>query len=70
MIREKRPHKLLDKIKELYNLKTDAALANLLDSDAPYISKVRSGKLRNSPELILRVHDATGLSIAEIKSFM
>lgn len=61
---------VLNHIKRRYKLKTDRALADALDISPPNISKLRKGSTPFGPEWIMRVHDATGLSIRDIKSML
>lgn len=61
------PHKLFDYIREMYNLKTDAQLAHILNARRPMISKVRNRIVRITPALIIAVHEQTNIPIAKIK---
>ena len=71
MQEEYRPdHDLLDIIKDELDLKTDAALAEVLEISKPQISKIRHGKMKISPVHILRIYDATGWSIEKIKGYL
>jgi len=51
-------------------LKNDAALARIMDSAAPVISKMRYGKLPFGAVYQIRAHELTGLSIREIKDMI
>lgn len=64
------PFALFDQIIKAFNLKNDAALGRMLGLTHAYVSKVRSGRLKAGPEVILKVHDATGWSIKAIKGFL
>jgi antitoxin component HigA of HigAB toxin-antitoxin module len=62
-----KPHKLFDYIREMYNLKTDAELANILSARTPMISRVRNGTVRMTPKLILAVHKQTKMPVEKIE---
>ena len=62
--------KLLDAVKELYSIKNDAQLSRTLDVPPPTISKIRSGKINVSAEIILRIHECLGMPVADIRSFL
>lgn len=51
-----------------YGEKNDAALAHALDIAAPVVSKIRHGRLDVGATLLLRMHEATGISIHELKN--
>jgi plasmid maintenance system antidote protein VapI len=59
--------KLIDYLKEKYNLKSDSAVAEFLSTSPPEISRFRNGKKALSPRIILEVHDKTNMSIKQIK---
>jgi plasmid maintenance system antidote protein VapI len=61
---------LLDAIKEQYSIKNDAELSRTLDVPPPTISKIRSGKVNVSADMILRIHECLGMSVADIRSFL
>jgi len=61
---------LLDKVKELYNIKNDAQLSRTLDVPPPTISKIRSGKVNVSADMILRIHETLGMSVADIRALL
>lgn len=52
------------------NLKSDAALARAFGTTAPVISKVRNGRTPISDALIICAHEATGLSIRDLKLYL
>jgi plasmid maintenance system antidote protein VapI len=62
--------KLLDTIKERYSVKNDAELSRLLKTKAPTISKIRSGKVSVSADMILRIHETFEMSIKEIRELL
>jgi plasmid maintenance system antidote protein VapI len=61
---------LLDKVKELYNIKNDAQLSRTLDVPRPTISKIRSGKITVSADMILRIHETLGMPVADIRALL
>lgn len=62
--------KLLDTIKERYNVISDAELSRKLNVAPPTISRIRNGIVGVSPEIILRIYDAFGMSIEEIRELL
>lgn len=60
--------KLLDALKEKYNLKNDAAIAKQLEVAPPVISRIRNGKSTVSAEIMIRIHETFGMPIADIKA--
>lgn len=61
---------LLDKIRQQLALKNDAALACELKISACNLSKVRNGKMPVGASILVRIHDATGLSLNQIRELM
>lgn len=61
------PHRLFDCLREMYNLKTDAELAQFLSARTPMISKVRNKIIRITPKLILEIHKQTKMPIEKIE---
>jgi hypothetical protein len=64
------PHRLLDVLCRNYLLKNDADLARFLEVSAPIICKVRSRTLPVSAALLIRMHEATGLAIEDLRYLM
>ena len=62
--------KLLDTLKEKYDLKNDAEISRRLDVAPPVISKIRHGKANISAEIILRIHENLGMPVADIRALM
>lgn len=62
--------KLFDAIMQARGLKSDAALARLLDLGAPVVSKIRHGRLTIGAATILRVHEAVGMPVKEIRALI
>ena len=63
-------HRLLDFLKKEYLLKSDRALCDALDISPPVISRIRSGKTILSADIIIVIHEKTGMSIADIKQLI
>lgn len=64
------PNHFLDTLHANLHLKNDAALARLLDVGPPVISKIRHRRLPVGGALLIRIHDVTGLHIAELRAMM
>ena len=62
--------KLLDTLKEKYDLKNDAEISRRLEVKAPVISKIRNGKTNVSAEIILKVHENLGMPVADIRALL
>lgn len=58
--------KLLNALREVEKLNSDAALAHELDVHAPVISKIRNGKQTVGASMILAIHRRFGWAIADI----
>ncbi len=66
----KNENDLLDLVAEMVNARNDAKLSRALGVAPPVISKTRHGRLAVGAALILKIHEVTGLSAAEIKSYI
>lgn len=64
------PHALLDSIRAEQKLGNDAALGLFLGLDRPHISKLRRRKIPVSGDVMIIVHEKTGMSIARIKELV
>jgi len=64
------PNRLLDFLIERLKLKNDAALARTLAIMPPMISKVRSRRAAISPALLVVMHEASGISLEELREQM
>jgi hypothetical protein len=64
------PNRLLDFLIEHMKLKNDAALARALAIMPPMISKVRSRRAAISPALLVVMHEASGISLEELREQM
>ena len=63
-------HPLLNFLKKEYKLKNDAALAKALCVKPPTISKLHANRQVLSAEMKIIIHKKTGMSIADIESFL
>ncbi|QRX84769.1 hypothetical protein JQN73_03905 [Glaciimonas sp. PAMC28666] len=64
------PARLLDALINTLRLKNDAALARALEIPSPLVSKIRHRKVPVSSSVLIRMHDATGLTISELRELM
>jgi hypothetical protein len=64
------PNRLIDALIEKMNLKNDAAVARLLEVAPPVISKIRHRRLPVGASLLIRMHEATDMSIRELRDLM
>jgi len=64
------PNRLLNTIIRRFGLRNDSDLARFLEAQPSHISKLRNRRLRVSPELMIRIHELTGIGIREMRSLM
>lgn len=64
------PNTMLDTILVKMQLRNDAALSRLLEIQAPVISKIRHHRMPVSGALLVRIHEATGLSVRTLQDLM
>jgi hypothetical protein len=64
------PNNLLDTLKNILHLKNDAALSRMLEVAPPIISKIRHNRLPISASLLIRIHETTALSVADLQGIM
>jgi len=64
------PNHLLDTLRHKLNLKTDAALSRALEVHPPVISKIRRCRLPVGASLLLRMHEISDISVAELRALM
>lgn len=69
-LRTHKPHKLLDRAREMLKVESDRQLAKLLGTDAPVICRVRHGKRPCPDRLILAIHKATEIPVKEIEAML
>lgn len=60
----------LDELIEALNLKNDAALSRALGVAPPVISKIRNNRLPVGAALLIKIHEATGWSFAEMREML
>ncbi|PFH10043.1 hypothetical protein BCF11_2448 [Collimonas sp. PA-H2] len=63
-------NKLLDAVMARLDLKSDAALSRCLAVTPPVISKIRHGRTEIGAAMLISLHEASDLSIAELKIFL
>ncbi|MEC4722074.1 hypothetical protein RY831_23170 [Noviherbaspirillum sp. CPCC 100848] len=64
------PNRLLDRVRETLKLSNDAALARTLQILPPVLSKIRHRRTPVSASLLIRIHEETNLSIAELRALL
>lgn len=64
------PNALLDYLLKNFNIKNDAALSRLLEVAPPVISKIRHHRLPIGASLLIRMHEATDVSIQDLRKLM
>ena len=64
------PNYLLDTLIVKLQLKNDAALSRILGVSPPVISKIRHRKLAVGASMLLYMHEASGLSLRELRKLM
>ena len=62
--------KLLDFLKQKFDIKNDRQLALALGVQAPAISKIRHGHSSITADFILKVHEAFDIPVKEIKALI
>lgn len=62
--------KLLDAVIAKIGLKNDAALSRILEVAPPVISKLRHGVLQVGANILIRMHEESGMSIRELKAYL
>lgn len=61
------PSKLLDVIKEQFEVQTDSELAELLNMTSPQISRIRNWGAPLSASALIKIHEVSGLPIERLK---
>ncbi|MDP3841712.1 MAG: hypothetical protein Q8Q81_03840 [Oxalobacteraceae bacterium] len=64
------PDNLLNTLIEQLSLKNDAALSRTLEVAPPVISKIRHRRLPVGASLLIRMHEASGMSIRVLRDLM
>lgn len=65
-----RPEYLLDRLKKLLDVKDDSGLARELQVNPSVICRVRQRKSHVSDILLIRMHDASDLSVVKLRKLM
>lgn len=68
--REYNPDRLLNALIEHLKLKNDAALARALEVAPPVISKIRHRRLPVGAAILIRMHEVSNLTIADLRYLM
>lgn len=64
------PNNLLDSLIQKLDLKNDAALSRALEVAAPVISKIRHRRLPVGASMLIRMHEISNISIADLRNLM
>jgi hypothetical protein len=64
------PNRLVDALREHLGLDNDAELARKLRVRPPTLSKVRNRRVAVSPALLIAMHEASGLTIRDLRWLM
>ena len=62
--------KLLDFLKQKFDIKNDRQLAIALGVRAPAISKIRNGRSSITADFILKVHETFEIPVKDIKAML
>jgi len=66
----KNENMLLDLAAEILKAKNDATLCRALELSPPVVSKIRHNRLPVGAGLVIKLHEATGMAVREIKSYI
>ncbi len=61
------PERLFDTLRQRLQLHSDKALAKLLQIAPPLLARLRQSGVPVSGSLLMRIHDATGIAIDELR---
>jgi hypothetical protein len=64
------PPRLIERLRELKQLRSDAQLCRVLQVPPPMISKIRTGRINVSAGLMIRIHEVFELPISELRKMM
>lgn len=64
------PNHLLDSLIERLQLRNDAALSRALGVEPPVISKIRHRRLPVGASILIRMHEASDITINELRELM
>jgi plasmid maintenance system antidote protein VapI len=67
---EYNPDKLLNSLLNKLQLKNDAALSRALEVAPPVISKIRHRRLPVGASILIRMHEVSDLSVAELRELL
>lgn len=70
MIAQYDPNGLLDEVSDMLNVKNDAALSRALGVTPAIISKARHHVQRIGPSLLVKCHEAAGISFPAIRAYV
>lgn len=68
--RTQSPNHFLNQLLAHMHLKNDAALSRKMDVAPPVLSKIRHNRLAVTPGVLIKAHDASGLSINQLREFL
>jgi transcriptional regulator with XRE-family HTH domain len=63
-------HALFDFLRTEYNIPSDRQLCAALGLKPPMLSKIRHGVIGVSGDIMILIHEKTGMSIADIKELI
>ena len=63
-------HALFDFLKKEYKISSDRELCAALGIAAPVLSKIRHGVIGISGDIMILIHEKTGMTIADIKELI
>ena len=66
----KNENALLDLAADILKCKNDAALCRALAVAPPVASKIRHARLPVGASMVVKIHETTGMTVAEIKSYI
>lgn len=61
-------NKVFNHVMAKLSLKNDVALSGVIGISTPTISKIRHGNQKMSDGVLLKMHEKTGISIAELRA--
>lgn len=69
-VRARQASALFDRVMSHMDWKNDAALSRAIGVSTPAISKVRNGRLPVGADMLIRLHEETGIPIRELKNYL
>jgi hypothetical protein len=64
------PNHFIDQLAKRLRAKNDAALCRMLGVEPPLLSKIRHRRLAVGAPLLIRVHEVTGMAIADLRQLL